>query len=373
MKLLKILGVALVFVGLVTVGAVYAPRAFGQSGTVVRVPSDSPAIAQVFVSGGGHIGVSIRDVDKADIEREKLAGALGAVIEEVRSGSPAEKAGLKSGDVVIEYDGDRVRSARQLTRLVSESPEGRTVKAAVMRAGKRVDVEITPDTGSAFQFSDRLGRDFESLGRDLRLKIQPELDALRNLHVEPPLAFEFSGRLMAGRLGVSAQDLTPQLADYFGVKEGVLVSAVTVDSVAAKAGLKAGDVIVAVDGKEVTAVSKLRRALAGDKEEKEARKATLTIVRDKREQTVAVELEPPEPVSPRRVTEMVGPDPEEMQELATEAQAHAKEYEVQAQEWQKEQKEFQKEQKNLQEELWQLQEELPKEIEEEIEISHQVV
>ena len=259
MKLVKILGVALLIVGLVAVAATYAPRAFGQSGTVVRVPPENPAIAQVFVSGGGHIGVSIRDVDKADVEREKLAGAWGAVIEEVRSGSPAEKAGLKAGDVVIEYDGDRVRSARQLTRLVSETPEGRTVRAAVMRAGKRVDVDLTPDTGSRYQFSDRLGHDVETLGRDLRLRIQPELDRLRDLYVEPPLAFEFNGRLMTGRLGVSAQDLTPQLAEYFGVKDGVLVSAVTVDSVAAKAGLKAGDVITAIDGAPVGSVADVRR------------------------------------------------------------------------------------------------------------------
>jgi membrane-associated protease RseP (regulator of RpoE activity) len=220
--------------------------------------------------------------------------------------------------------------------------------------------------------------------RTLTAKLEAGGDRTFQLPVMPPMPdmskievpeFDFVWHARGARLGISGDDLTPQLAEFFGVKQGkgVLVREVVVGSAAAKAGLKAGDVIVAVDGKEVTAVSKLRRALAGDKEEKEARKATLTIVRDKREQTIAVELEPPEPVSPRRVTEIVGPEPGEMEEMAAEMAAHTKEFEVQAREWQNEQKEFQKEQKNLQEELRQLQEELPKEIEEEIEVSHQVV
>jgi membrane-associated protease RseP (regulator of RpoE activity) len=206
--------------------------------------------------------------------------------------------------------------------------------------------------------------------RTFQLPVMPPMPDMPKIEVPEFDRYlrEFVWHARGARLGISPDELTPQLAEFFGVKQGkgVLVREVVVGSAAAKAGLKAGDVIVAVDGKEVTSVSKLRRALAGNKEEKEARKATLTIVRDKREQTVAVELEPPEPVSPRRVTEVMGFGPEEMEELAAEAQAHAKEYEAQGREWQKEQKEFQKEQKNLQEEMRRLQEELPKEIEKEI-------
>jgi serine protease Do len=298
MKLVKIVGVLLVIVGLVAVGAVYAPRALGQTRTVVRVPPGGPALAQVFAGGSGRIGVTVRDVDRADVEREKLGGQWGAVIEEVRSGSPAEKAGLKAGDVLVDYDGERVRSARQLTRLVSETPEGRTVKAAAMRAGKRLDVDLTPESGAAFEFSGRLGRDFEALGRDIRLQIEPELEALRNLHVEPPLAFEFSGRLTTGRLGVSAQDLTPQLAEYFGVKEGVLVSAVTAESVAGKAGLKAGDVITAIDGSTVARVSDVRRRVErlDDGED-----FTIAVTRDRKPVTLNAKMSVPDTRARRRV------------------------------------------------------------------------
>jgi C-terminal processing protease CtpA/Prc len=86
--------------------------------------------------------------------------------------------------------------------------------------------------------------------------------------------------------------LTSQLATYFGVKQGkgVLVREVVVGSAAEKAGLKAGDVIVAVDGKSVATVAELRQALE-IKSGEEKRKLNLTVVRDHHEQTVPVELE----------------------------------------------------------------------------------
>ncbi|MGD0922461.1 MAG: PDZ domain-containing protein [Terriglobia bacterium] len=311
--------------------------------------------------GGAWLGVRLEEVTAEKAKELKLAGEYGVIVKDVEENSPAAKAGLAQGDVILEFAGEKVRGTAHFRRLVRETPAGRTVSLQVSRAGQTRTLTAKLEAGG---------------DRTFQLPAMPPMPDMPKIEVPE---FDFVWHAQGARLGISGDDLTPQLAEFFGVKQGkgVLVREVVVGSAAAKAGLKAGDIIVAVDGKEVTSVSKLRRALAGDKEEKEARKATLTIVRDKREQTVAVELEPPEPVSPRRVTGIVGPEPEEMQELAAEAQAHAQEYKAQAGEWQKEQKEFQKEfqkeQKNLQEELRQLQEELPKEIEEEIEVSRQVV
>ena len=300
--------------------------------------------------GGAWLGVRLEEVSAEKAKELKLAGEYGVIVKDVEENSPAAKAGLAKGDVILEFAGEKVRGTAHFRRLVRETPAGRTVSLQVNRAGQTRTLTAKLESGG---------------DRTFQLPAMPPMPDMPKIEVPE---FDFVWHARGARLGISGDDLTPQLAEFFGVKQGkgVLVREVVVGSAAAKAGLKAGDVIVAVDGKEVTSVSKLRRALAGDKEEKEARKATLTIVRDKREQTVAVELEPPEPVSPRRVTEVLGVDPEEMEELAAEARAHAKEYEAQAGKWQKEQKEFQKEQKNLQEELRQLQEELPKEIEEEI-------
>jgi membrane-associated protease RseP (regulator of RpoE activity) len=164
------------------------------------------------------------------------------------------------------------------------------------------------------------------------------------------------------RLGISADELTSQLAQYFGVKQGkgVLVREVVVGSAAEKAGLKAGDVIVAVDGKEIATVSALRRALDENADQKEKRKLALTIVRDKHEQTVTVELDPAQRLGPRQMA-LAGPgiDPEELADIAADAQEQARDYEEQARDWEEQMRDFQGQREELQQEMQRLQEELP--------------
>jgi membrane-associated protease RseP (regulator of RpoE activity) len=296
---------------------------------------------------GTWLGVRLEEVTAEKAKELKLAGEYGVTVKDVEEGSPAAKAGVAKDDVIVEFAGEKVRSVAQLGRLVRETPPGRTVTLLVSRAGQPRTLSVKLEA--------RAEGTFEMPG-------MPPMPRLPNIEIPE---FDFVWQARGVRLGISGDELTPQLAEYFGVKQGkgVLVREVVVGSAAAKAGLKAGDVIVAVDGKEVASVGKLRRALAGDTEEK--RKVTLTIVRDKREQTLAVELEPAERVSPRRVThtELIGIDPEEM---AAEAQVHAEEIEARAREWQKEQE-------RLQEEMRRLQQELPEQIEKEIGASRGVV
>ncbi len=71
----------------------------------------------------------------------------GVVVDEVNPDSPAEKAGIKAGDIVVDYDGERVRSARQFSRLVQETPDGRTVAIGIVRDGKKQTVNATPEAG----------------------------------------------------------------------------------------------------------------------------------------------------------------------------------------------------------------------------------
>lgn len=185
----------------------------------------------------------------------------------------------------------------------------------------------------------------------------------------PSPDFNFVWMQRGARLGISADELTTQLAQYFGVKEGkgILVREVVVGSAAEKAGLKAGDVIVAVDGKEVSKVRELRRALDENADQKEKRKLTLTIVRDKREQTVSVELDPAQRLGPRQMA-LVAPDidPEELAEITADAEAQAREYADQAREWEDQMRDFQDQQEELQQQMQQLREEIPQDIEKEI-------
>ena len=89
---------------------------------------------------GSSIGVSVRDLSADEIAKAKLKEAGGALVSAVTGGSPAAKAGLKSEDIVVEFDGERVRGARHLTRLVQETPTGRTVKATVVRGGPKASM-----------------------------------------------------------------------------------------------------------------------------------------------------------------------------------------------------------------------------------------
>jgi serine protease Do len=318
----------------------------GQAMAHVRGPQDRKFIFRTGDEGGAWLGVSIGDVNAEKAKELKLSSESGAIVTEVHENSPAAKAGLQKDDVITEFAGEKVRSAAQLRRLVRETPAGRSVTLVVSRAGQTKTLNAKLEAPS---------------NRFFEMPVPPVAPAPMP-HVQMP-EFNFAWADRGARLGISGDELTSQLAQYFGVKQGkgILVREVVVGSAAEKAGLKAGDVIVAVDGQEVASVGKLRRALASDKEEKEKRKVALTIVRDKREQTLTVELEPPERLGPRRVAELysLGIDPEEAAQMAADAAA-------QAREWQENGKEWQKQQQELQKEMQRLREELPPELEKEI-------
>ena len=211
-----------------------------------RSEDRSRILAPSHLAGGSRIGLSIEDVADNDAADE------GAVVRNVRPESPAESAGFTEGDIMVEFDGERVRSARQLTRLVQETPAGRTVGAAVMRDGRRVELEVTPELASS-DIAAVVGRLGERLG-EVYTRALP--DAGRSF------TFDYRTRARPVRLGVNVQALSPQLADYFGVDDGVLVSSVDEESAAADAGLQAGDVITSVDGRTVEDSASLRRRLS---------------------------------------------------------------------------------------------------------------
>jgi serine protease Do len=240
-------------------------------------------------AGGPRLGIGIRDVGKEDVAALKLAGQAGVVIDVVEAASAAEKAGLKAKDVVVSFDGETVRSAQQLTRLVRETAPERAVKIAVMRDGKRMEIEATPTAAADERVNLFVDRDQIRGEGPLRFRMPrpPEGGAFEWFSPEGgPLAMLLApGR---SRLGVTVQDLTPELASYFGVKDGVLVASVTADSPAAKAGIKAGDVITTVNDKPVTTPGELVGHL-GDK----SGEVTIGLTRDKKPLTLKATIEAP--------------------------------------------------------------------------------
>jgi serine protease Do len=261
-------------------------------------PGDDEALTRevrrhVEVLGGRNvqIGVTIRD-----LEGDQARDASGAIVASVREDSPAAKAGLKEGDVIVEFDGERVRSARHLSRVVGESAPGRAVKTVVQREGRRVDLQVTPEAGMAFFDGEFRFRRLPD--RDLAMRAPgfsfdgPAWRGVPEEHWRPGDMGEFDffvpgpGR---GRLGIGIQDLTPQLGEYFGTKDGVLVTTVERDSPAAAAGLRAGDVITAVGDTPVSSRGDLTRAVRGAEEGTDL---SITYTRDKKSATTKAKIEP---------------------------------------------------------------------------------
>jgi S1-C subfamily serine protease len=257
---------------------------------------------------GGQLGVIVEDLDAATVGKDAGGATSGVRIEEVEQDGPAAKAGLREGDIVVDVDGDRVRSARQFARLIQETPEGRSVALGVLRDGKRQTMNVTPETRAfTFGFSgDQIGRDVARGLRDLEPKlreIEPRLreleprlrelePRLREFHFDAPFSFDFDmlprTTSPRGRLGVQLNELSPQLADYFGAANGgVLVSSVTRDSAAEKAGLKAGDVITSINGDRVRDTDDLIDELRGI----ESGEVTIGIIRDRKETSVKATIE----------------------------------------------------------------------------------
>lgn len=198
---------------------------------------DSRVIVRSF--GSASIGVNIRDVTGEDAVKVKMAQPSGVYVESVVEGSPAAKAGLQAGDIVVDFDGEHVRSASHFTRLVQESVPNRQVSAVVVRGTSKQTLTVVPQAGGGFNV----------LSNDMRRRLQESL-TLRN---RAPA----TGRT----LGVTVSPLTDQLATHFGVKQGVLVSSVTSNSAAASAGIRAGDIITAVNGQNISTSADITRAL----------------------------------------------------------------------------------------------------------------
>jgi serine protease Do len=225
-----------------------------------------------------YLGIGAAEVTSERAKALNLKEERGAEVTSVFEDSPAAKAGIKEGDVVLEYNGQPVQSMAQLTRMVQETPIGRQVKIGVWRNGSMQTLTATIGENKGRQI-------FGSSGRTL---VVPDMQ-----HFEiPQLNMDIPQMQMLWRnptLGITGEALREQaqLADFFGVKEGVLVKTVAKGSAAEKAGIKAGDVITKIDDKAVNTTEDIRRSLSG------AGKSSLnvTLVRNKKDMTVTVTIE----------------------------------------------------------------------------------
>jgi serine protease Do len=270
---------------------------FGTASAQERETDQDRVVRTLSVLGGGsYLGVRIEDVTEELAEELGLPGEYGVHVASVVEEGPAASAGVQDGDVILRWNGERVQGATQLQRLVRETPVGRTVQLGVFRAGSQQELSVELGESSGRFGNLRIGTAprLRGLGEELRDRIRSV--APGEVHVIGPGDVRVrgvgDGRVLSfmggrGRLGVSVQNLGDQLAEYFGVEDGALVTSVVEDSPAEAAGIRAGDVILEVAGEEVEGPGELVEILS----EQEAGPVTILVMRDRQQRTLTVELE----------------------------------------------------------------------------------
>lgn len=199
----------------------------------------------------GWLGVSVDDVTPQFARRKNLKAEEGAFVTGVTSDSPAENAGIKEGDVIVEYDGKKIYDNNDLIGEVRRTKPGTEVNIAVVRDGNKKILKATvgkmPREPRVYSFN---------------------VPPVPRIHVEPHISIMRSSTLY----GLTMEDLNRQLGEYFGAPNGrgVLVKSVKRNSEAEKAGFKAGDVIVKIGKETIADVDDIYHALDGYKDGEKA-------------------------------------------------------------------------------------------------------
>jgi len=216
--------------------AIYS-RSGGNIGIGFAIPVNMAknVIEQLKTTGKvtrGWLGVMIQNVSQDLAKQFGLDRPIGALIGEVSPGSPAEKAGILPGDIIVEYKGKEITQMNMLPTLVAQTPVGETVNVALFRNGKKKNVSVTVAKLEEDEAPAEMGQ--ESV------------------------------------LGLTVQQLTPELAQSLKIKdkEGIIVANVEPGSAAEDAGLRPGDLILEVNRQEVRNMEEYTKAIANlDKKE----------------------------------------------------------------------------------------------------------
>ncbi len=271
--------------------------AFAQQTTEKKEDKPDRNFAFIFGDDGGYLGVQTQEISKENFSKFGLSAVRGVGVEKVLENSPAAQAGLQNGDVILRFNGEEISSVKKLSRLIDEVAPDHQATLTISRSGSEREITVTLGK-RPFGFFENGKFDVKIMPPNVQMPQIPPMTDLPQMKEFPQMKElpmmkdgekfgEFVWQFGAGRqIGVGVTPLTKQLGEYFGVAEGkgLLISSVRENSPAEKAGLKAGDVIVEADGKEVKGNGDLIRAIV----EKKEGDVNLTIIRDKNRQTVRV-------------------------------------------------------------------------------------
>ncbi len=224
---------------------------------------------------GAYLGVDISDVTTERLSALKLKEEKGVEVTMVDQDAPAGKAGIKEHDVILSMNGTVIESGAQLRRMIHETPAGRVVTLGLSRDGQPLSVKV--------QLGDR-HKEFSFNMPNVHVNV-PEVHVMPDIDIP---AMNMVVVTSSARSGLMVENITPQLGEFFGVKNGngVLVRSVEKGSRAEKAGFRAGDVVVKVNGQMVHDTSDFSHAVKS----RNGNSVNVGIMRDKREQSLTLTL-----------------------------------------------------------------------------------
>jgi membrane-associated protease RseP (regulator of RpoE activity) len=211
----------------------------------------------------GWIGIVIQDLNEKLAQKEKLDSDEGAYVKEVMENSPADSAGIKENDIIIEFNGKKIYDSDDLAKIIRRTDPGTKVSLTLIRNGERKMLEAI------------VGASKEIRHKKIRMALPG-----------PGFDFCFGNRM----LGLEVLTLNDQLGEYFNAPggEGVLVTEVEKGSAADKSGFKAGDVIIRAAKKSIDGVEKLQREL---RKYDEGDKVEIEVIRKGSKKALTVEIE----------------------------------------------------------------------------------
>jgi len=229
----------------------------------------------------GYLGVGVAEITEDRAKALKLSNDSGVEVKHVDDDSPASKAGLKESDVILEVNNQKVDDVEQFVKSIGDAGPNAKVELSVWRAGAKQNITATLGARRGMA----MAMPMPGGGWDGTMVAPRSLeDAFPALVGDAP------------KVGFEGEMLTPQLAEFFGVKEGVLVRTVNTKSAAEKAGLKAGDVVTKVNGTAVTSPREISSLLRASR-----KTASFTVVRNHKEVTLNVEIAEDHSPGPERL------------------------------------------------------------------------
>jgi serine protease Do len=252
----------------------------------------SPAIMDSGLHGvlaaaqQGYLGVHVRDVDAQHAQKQKLSVALGAEVVSLDHDAPAAKAGVHTGDIIQALNGQPVRDAATLSRLLRDMPVGKIIDLQIMHNGKLAQVHL--------QLGDRDALVQHAWAHHFRVPLPESAPIVQGFAAQH--SFVGGDVPSAGDtpdaqayVGAQVEPLTPQLAKYFGVGagNGLLVRTVEDKSPASNAGMEAGDILLSADGQALQTTADWLQALRANA----GHPVPITVLRNRKVLSLAITVD----------------------------------------------------------------------------------